>query len=360
MAKLYIALLGLVGFASAANMPTVLLQNAVVDDNVRMPAVGLGTGGYGAPAEVWNNTVAYQATKLWLAEGGRYLDCALSYNTQVGIARAIKESGIPRDDLWITSKVPAGGTIAAPIPVNATTHPYEATLASFALVQQQLQVKQVDLLLIHWPYGPTGAGLPFTPAQYRQAAWKALEHILATGGARAIGVSNYEVKHLQDLEALGGKLPAVDQVEFHPYYHEDALVSYCKGKGIQFDAYSPLGTADVVNANRYWTPSCLENAQIKRVAAAHPGFSAAQVVLAWLWGQGLVTHPRTESAAHMRENLNAAGTLTLTAAEMATISRGLAVPDCSSGPQKGTTCPTAVAKPARGCCKICPLTTTIP
>lgn len=110
----------------------------------------------------------------------------------------------------------------------------------------------------------------------------------------------------------------------------------------------------------YRPPSCLENAQIKRVAAAHPGFSAAQVVLVWLWGQGLVTHPRTESAAHMRENLNAAGTLTLTAAEMATISRGLAVPDCSSGPQKGTTCPTAVAKPARGCCKICPLTTTIP
>ena len=314
----------------------------------------------GKPGEVWNNTVAEAATTQWLALGGRYIDTALTYGTQEGIGRAIKASGIPRDELWITSKVPAGGIAPGPLPggINATTDPYGATLASFALVQQQLQVGSVDLLLVHWPSGPADG--PFTPAQYRQHAWRALEHILATGGARAVGVSNFEVQHLRDIEALGGKLPAVNQVEFHPYYHEDALVEYCKGKGIQFDAYSPLGVADMVRAAHYWSPCVLDHPAVHAIARAHPSFgpSPAQVVLAWLWGQGIVTHPRSEDAGHMRENLRVAGQLALTPAEMATLSHGLAVPDCSA--IKKEACPTAVAKPKGGCCKVCPLTTTIP
>jgi len=124
-------------------------------------------------------------------------------------------------------------------------------------VLSTLDTPYVDLLLIHWP-GQTGSkpinstdpactGPASSPKACRQSTWKAMETIFADGkgAARAIGVSNFEVNHLQDIEELDGLLPSVNQCEFHPFWHPDALLAYCAARGITFNGYSPIGAPDV-------------------------------------------------------------------------------------------------------------------
>ena len=134
----------------------------------------------------------------------------------------------------------------------------------------------------------------------------------------------------------------------------------CLDHGIRYDAYSPFGVVDLVSADKKWTPISMNHPAITKVAVAHPGYSAAQVILAWTWQHGIVTHPRTANPAHMRENLEAVGgskPLELTDVEMAAIT-ALAGPDCTHA--KPDRCPTAGPVTAAGCCKICPITTNIP
>jgi len=277
--------------------PAVLLRNAA-QPNTMMPVVGLGTGGYGSPngtgGEHWNDSVAQQATLDWLSVGGRRIDTSLSYGDQTGIGNAIKMSGIPRDQIFVTSKVddPYG---------------YDTTLEHFTGVLQTLQMDYVDLLLIHWP-GIPGQNISgpncTSDRDCRQQTWKALEVIFNKGQAKAIGVSNFEENHLQDIFDLKSLIPSVNQVEFHPYWAEISLMQFCQLRNITYNGYAPLGAPDHMAFEKdKWPIPILSQPAVINIAKAH-NKTPAQVLLRWEVQQGLVVNPRTMNKAHMVENLN--------------------------------------------------------
>eukprot|EP01121_Diplochlamys_sp_Union-15-3_P016656 TRINITY_DN5714_c0_g1_i1.p1 TRINITY_DN5714_c0_g1~~TRINITY_DN5714_c0_g1_i1.p1 ORF type:complete len:340 (+),score=64.54 TRINITY_DN5714_c0_g1_i1:798-1817(+) len=283
------------------DVPFITLHNAAERD-VRMPVVGIGTGGYGNAqgqgGEFWNDTTAYNAVKQWLALGGRRIDTSIDYGTQKGIAQAIIESKIPREELFITSKVGPRFGLG-----------YQETIDQYNTILEELQTQYVDLVLIHWPGWANGSDTPTpncnkTDGSWkicRQDSWRALEDLFKDRKVRAIGVSNFERRHLEDIFELKSLLPSVNQVEFHPYWHEDDLVAFCKEHNILFNAYSPLGAPDHMATT--WKPSILGNADIIAVAKAHQR-TPAQIMLRWLLQQGIVTNPRTMNPDHMKENLD--------------------------------------------------------
>eukprot|EP00026_Physarum_polycephalum_P012239 Phypoly_transcript_12526.p1 GENE.Phypoly_transcript_12526~~Phypoly_transcript_12526.p1 ORF type:complete len:333 (+),score=33.99 Phypoly_transcript_12526:49-1047(+) len=285
------------GCFTMASVPTITLQNAA-HPNTQMPVVGLGTGGYGDESgnggEYWGDSVAEQAVAQWLSVGGRRIDTSLSYGDQTGIGNAIKASGIPRKSIFVTSKVD-------------NPYGFNETLSHFDEVLATLQTDYVDLLLIHWP-GIPGQNVSgpncIDDRDCRQQTWKALELIFQNGQARAIGVSNFEEKHLLDIFALNSSIPAVNQVEFHPYWAEYSLVSYCQKLNITYNGYSPLGAPDHMAFNKTkWPIPILAQPDIIQIAANH-NKTVAQVILRWEIQQGLVVNPRTKNIQHMKDNLN--------------------------------------------------------
>ena len=202
-----------------SKVPCVTLKNAALP-GTRMPATGLGTGGYGSG---FSGTWSFIACLNWLRQGGRRIDTALGYLDQPNVSRALKaymkESGLSREHFFITSKIPGGlGE------VNST--------AAIDTDLEQLGTGYVDLLLAHMPSGSGGKG---TPAELRRATWRALSAAFKAGKARAIGVSNYERRHLQDIlpadslcpscEGETTLKPAVNQIEFHPYVQQSPCAS---------------------------------------------------------------------------------------------------------------------------------------
>ena len=292
--------------STTVEVPSVTLNNAA-QPGTNMPAVGIGTGAYmyapTAPGEIWTDDVAEKAVRSWLKMGGRRVDASYSYRNQIGVGKAIASSQIPREELFIVSKVGNGGLI------SGAAMGYNDTLLQIDPILKSLQVEYVDLLLIHWP-GPPGKstdpacqGDPPTWRGCRQSTWSALEELYNTGKTRAIGVSNYEQNHLQEILDMGGLMPAVNQVEFHPYWHEDDLLAFCKKNNIVFNGYSPLSCPDWAPASHNWTHTLLQEPTIMKIAQAHE-HSAAQVVLQWEWQQGVLVNPRTENDGHMLENLS--------------------------------------------------------
>eukprot|EP00118_Oscarella_pearsei_P024743 m.306705 g.306705 ORF g.306705 m.306705 type:complete len:335 (+) comp41516_c0_seq1:50-1054(+) len=290
----------LVSLTIAKDLPSVKLQNAAVP-GTEMPAMGIGTFGYalfpGGRAEYWNNSAAETAVLAWLKAGGSRIDTAEGYGDQPGIGKAIREQAVPRNKIFITSKV-GGGPLG-----------YNETIKAFNKVIGELNTTYVDLLLIHWP-GP----LPklssdpkcthsSTGRDCRQSSWLAMEFIFKSGGAKAIGVSNFEQNHLQDIIDLKSLLPAVNQFEYHPYWHEDDLVQFCQNHSIVVNSYSPLGTPDWAPWTHLWNSSILDLPVIKSIAKSHQK-SPAQVVLRWAWEKNIVLNPRSWNDQHMAENLD--------------------------------------------------------
>ena len=295
---------------STADAPSVKLMNAA-KDGVMMPVAGIGTGGYNrdptGPGEYWTDDVAEKAIAQWLAVGGRRVDGSVDYGDQVGIGKAIRASGLRREEIFMTSKT----TVALP--------DYNSTLQQMNKILSDLKMAYVDLLLIHWPGTPPSAtGTSMTNRELRQSCWKALEYLFNNGKARAIGVSNFEVNHIQDIVDLKGLLPAVNQVEYHPFWHKDDLVEYCQKMNITFNGYAPLGTPDWAPIKRGWDRSVLNDPTVVGIAQAH-GCTPAQVVQQWQWKQGIVINPRSMNVTHMKENLNFFN-VQLTAADMKAIS----------------------------------------
>ena len=295
-----VCLLVLLPLYDAVDVPSVTLMNGAKPGS-KMPVSGIGTWGYvhqpgtGKPGEVWNDTVATTAIGKWLSLGGRRIDGSMGYGDQVGVGDAVKSSGITRSEIFMTSKISLNG--------------YNETFTQIQKVLSDLQMDYVDLLLIHWPgyphasSDPTCQGNPSTLRGCRQSVWKALEELFKDGKALAIGVSNFEKNHLEDIIMMKGMIPSVNQVEYHPYWHEDDLLAYCKSQNITFNSYSPLGAPDWAPTKHNWNGTILQLPVIQNISKAHQR-TAAQVIQRWQWQQGIVVNPRTLNQDHMKENLN--------------------------------------------------------
>ena len=230
----------------AAAIPNVTLNNGV-----SMPQLGLGVYKSKEGEEV------IQAVRTALEVGYRSIDTATLYYNETGVGQAVKDSGIAREELFITTKV------------WNTDQGYESTLRAFEDSRKKLGLDYVDLYLIHWP----GKELFID-------TWKALEKLYADGWVKAIGVSNFHEHHLEQLLASSHIVPAVNQVELHPLLSQKPLLAYCQSKGIRMEAWSPLMRGQ------------LDLPQLTLLANKYEK-TAAQIILRWNIQLGIVTIPKS-------------------------------------------------------------------
>ncbi|MGI6128113.1 MAG: aldo/keto reductase [Planifilum sp.] len=230
-------------------------------NGVKMPWLGLGVYKAKEGEEV------EQAVKAALRIGYRSIDTAAFYDNEEGVGRAVRESGVSREELFITTKV------------WNTDQGYDSTLAAFEASLRRLGMEYVDLYLIHWP----------VKGKYKET-WRALETLYREGRVRAIGVSNFQVHHLEDLMADAEIKPMVNQVEFHPFLTQETLRAFCRKEGIQLEAWSPLMRGEVMNV-----PEIVE-------LSKKYGKTPAQIVLRWDLQHGVVTIPKSVREERIREN----------------------------------------------------------
>jgi methylglyoxal/glyoxal reductase len=235
----------------------------VLANQVQMPWLGLGVYKAQEGEEV------KQAVLAAIRNGYRSIDTAALYRNEEGVGAAIRQSGVPREELFITTKV------------WNEDQGYESTLAAFETSRQKLQLDYIDLYLIHWP-------LP-KKNKYKET-WRALEKLYRDGKVRAIGVSNFQAPHLEDLLSTCEVAPMVNQVEFHPLLTQKKLLAFCKARGIQLEAWSPLMRGN------------LDLPVLMQLAAKY-GKTPAQIVLRWDLQHGVVTIPK--SVREERIKLNA-------------------------------------------------------
>jgi diketogulonate reductase-like aldo/keto reductase len=246
------------GAFSLAAVAVATLPTKEIAPGVKLPLVNIGTWLAGSKTED-----AHEITKNWLAQGFRGIDTALIYNDQKDIAAAIKESGIPREEIFITSKLP--GCAAAAASVNADL--------------SQLNVDYIDLMLIH---SPIGFSCPNT--------WKVLEDFVAQGKLKSIGVSNFNVKQLQQVMDKATIPIAVNQIEYNVFSHDEEIIKFCDANNITVEAYSPLSGANGAQ-------SVFKDETVKGIAGAH-NVSAAQVALRWIVQRGHTLAVLSSSTEH--------------------------------------------------------------
>ena len=241
-----------------------LQTRITLNNGVKMPLFGLGT--WAASGSEGRRAV------LWALEAGyRLIDTASSYGNESEVGQAVRASGLPREEIFITTKVwPA-------------EFGYESTLGAFEASRERLGVEQVDLYLIHWPGDDR---------RRRAESWRALEKLYADGRCRAIGVSNYEVADLAEILEAGeaGTVPAVNQVPFSPFRRQREVHAYCSLHGIRLEGYSPLTRG-----------SKLGHPAIRALAQAH-GRTPAQIMLRWALQKEVVTIPKSVHNARILEN----------------------------------------------------------
>ena len=231
-----------------------------------IPTLGFGTYKV-APED------AYDAVSRALEVGYRHIDTAQMYGNEAEVGAALDASGIPREQIFLTTKV------------DNSNHEPERAAASIAQSLEELRTDYVDLLLVHWPL-PTLYGGDVT------LPWPALEEAFNTGGARAIGLSNYEREHVEAVRAVATVRPHVLQVEAHPFFPNANLRAYAQGLGMVFEAWSPLARGRAI------TDPTL------RAIGDELGVSAAQVTLRWAIDRGHVVFPKTLSSQRMATNID--------------------------------------------------------
>jgi len=181
-----------------------------LSNGVEIPILGFGT--LHIQGETCQNAV------LWALEAGyRHIDTAKAYGNESDVGKGFKKSGIPRDEVFVTTKL------------WNDDHGYDNALMAIDRSLENLELDYVDLYLVHWPVSGRHV-----------ETWKAMEKILEDGKARAIGVSNFTIRHIEELLAETEIVPAVNQIEFTPYLYQKELQEYCEGKGIKIEAWSPL------------------------------------------------------------------------------------------------------------------------
>lgn len=242
-----------------------LQDTTTLQNGVKMPWLGLGV------FKVADGEELVLSVKQAIAHGYRSIDTAAAYQNERGvgqaIAEAMKDNGLNREDLFITSKV-----------WNADLG-YDATLAAYEASLEKLGLEYLDLYLIHWP----------VEGKYKES-WRALETLYTAGRVKAIGVSNFQIHHLEDVMKDAVIKPMVNQVELHPYLSQQPLRTFSKEQGIQIEAWSPLMQGQL-----------LEQPVLKEIAAAY-GKSVAQVILRWDMQHGIITIPKSTKEQRIIEN----------------------------------------------------------
>lgn len=238
------------------------LQSSVALNNgVEMPWLGLGV----FKSEPGNETE--HAVRTALDVGYRHIDTAAFYANEGDVGRAIKDSGIDRDKIFVTTKL------------WNSDQGFDSVFAAFDASRKKLQLDIIDLYLIHWP----------VKDKYSET-WRAMERLYADGKIRAIGVSNFLVHHLNDLKDCSDIVPAVNQVEFHPFLQQKILLDYDRENGIQQEAWSPL-----IRGQKFDHP-------VVREIAGKYGKSPAQVFIRWDLQLGVVTIPKSARKERIKEN----------------------------------------------------------
>ncbi|WP_249597350.1 aldo/keto reductase [Peribacillus frigoritolerans] len=242
-----------------------LQDTTTLHNGVKMPWFGLGVFKVEEGPELVN------AVKVAIKHGYRSIDTAAIYENEEGVGQGIrdglKEAGISREELFVTSKV-----------WNADLG-YESTIAAYEKSLQKLGLEYLDLYLIHWP----------VEGKYKEA-WRALETLYKEGKVKAIGVSNFQIHHLKDLMEDAEVKPMVNQVECHPRLTQKEVQAFCKEQGIQLEAWSPLMQGEL-----------LDNEVLQAIATKH-GKSVAQVILRWDLQNGIVTIPKSTKEHRIVEN----------------------------------------------------------
>ncbi len=257
-----------------ASTPDITLNNGVT-----IPQLGFGV--FQIPPDQTKD-----ATALALEVGYRHIDTAEMYGNEAGVGEAVRASGIDRAEIFVTSKL------------NNGAHGHDDALAAFAETLSTLDIGYVDLFLVHWP-------LP-TVSDYVET-WKAMEEIYASGKARAVGVSNFQTTHLNRLAAECTVVPAVNQIEVHPYLTNEAVRGYNREHGIATEAWSPIAQGGV-----------LDDPAIVTIAE-RVGRTPAQVTLRWHVQRGDIIFPKSVTESRVRENF-ALFDFELTDADVASIS----------------------------------------
>ncbi|MEY8351846.1 aldo/keto reductase [Lachnospiraceae bacterium 54-53] len=238
-------------------------------NGVKIPCIGFGTW------QTPDGDVAVSSVKNALEAGYRHIDTAALYYNEESVGAAVKESGIPRDEIFITSKL------------QNTAHGYGETLEAFEETMKKLDTDYLDLYLIHWP----------NPIKYRNnwqqanaGTWKAFEELYAAGRIRSIGVSNFHPHHIEELMKTASVAPMVNQIRLCPGDTQDELVSYCRERSILLEAYSPLGTGKI-----FTVPEMLD-------LAKKYGKSVAQICIRWSLQMGFLPLPKSVTKARILEN----------------------------------------------------------
>jgi diketogulonate reductase-like aldo/keto reductase len=236
-------------------------RTVTLNNGAKMPQLGLGVYQV-SPGE---STVA--ATSAAISIGYRHIDTARFYRNERDVGRAVAESGVPREQIFVTTKL------------ANDDHGYDQTLRAFDQALRDLGFQYVDLYLIHWPVHGK-----------RRDSWRAMERLYREGRCRSIGVSNYTIRHLEELLGESEVVPAVNQVELSPFLPQVKLRDFCQAKGIQVESYSPLTQGQK-----------LSHGTVVSIAKKH-GRTPAQVMLRWAVEHGLVVIPKSVRAERIEEN----------------------------------------------------------
>ena len=242
--------------AQLSSVATVKLNNGV-----DIPLLGLGV--YQSPPGKTTQDAVRHALKC----GYRLVDTARVYGNEQDVGLALRESGLPREEVFVTTKL------------WNSDHGYDSTVRACEESLRRLGLKYLDLYLVHWPVSGV-----------RNESWKAMEKMLRDGKCRAIGVSNYTINHLNDLLASSNTIPAVNQVEFHPFLYQQKLLEYCQGHGIQLEAYSPLTRGERLN-----------HPKVVEIAKEH-GRTPAQILIRWAVQHSVVAIPKSVRNERILEN----------------------------------------------------------
>jgi diketogulonate reductase-like aldo/keto reductase len=238
-----------------------LASRTRLNDGVEIPLFGLGVY-LSAPGDE-----TYHAVRAALDAGYRLIDTARAYRNEKDVGRAIRDSGIPREQLFITTKL------------WNSDHGYDSTLRACRQSLSNLGLEQLDLYLIHWPV-----------EQLRHDTWRAFVALREQGLVRSIGVSNYTIRHLGELLERSPVAPSVNQVEYSPFLNQEELLAFCRQKAIQIEAYGPL-----TQGLRLQHPALLQVAKKQQK-------TGAQVLLRWGLERGLIVIPKSVKKERILEN----------------------------------------------------------